>query len=780
MRFVLVVILASLLACKTEEGTLKRQGSQATPGASERRGQQTGDSVKGDDGLDGGAGGGTDGASAGGTGSGGGKVSGGSVDTQPATGASPSLGQWIGDTSFSAGSAARLPPGALDQGAVEGTTIVSPEQTLTVDWGAVVAFKWDVGNVASAELVWIHTRTSTAKRFPVTTLPQGELSVSTQELQAGPYIVSLATRNAKDKMVEYPLHVHVLPVITLASSDATVTATRGKDFPLDVTVGAGADRAEVYLNGASEAVITLDSVAAGAHAATFKPSRAGDNLLRGFAWRHGLRSRPARLALAVVGSGEDVDCQPGTTDGDGSSTGSGKDDGGKGDGGKGDGGKSDGGKGDGGTGDSGKGDGGKADGGKDASDCEPTDDEEPQPPLPPPPPPAEPRLGAHLVNSFPGSCSMLEMRGDSSSTARVAGANCKGPGNLRVLHDWYAARDFGLPATTVLGAVKSAHKGPPLPIDVTGDGKADFPTLDFEALKGKVSGTLKASAVAVSSWQSDLSPAESIVGMAQRNVVVVGSKGDPIRIDGDVLVIGDLVLKGWVQGIGTIYVTGNVFFPSDVFNIKTAYPFSADKAVASQQGKVRLAGSDGLGVVAQGHVFAGDAYPLHGNPALNPHVQAMYGWIAGGKNGYEKLYELPYDCQSGTYATLSKSKHGTCDCEAAGGFGKHGKSKHDTCDCRSHGGFSLIEASLYAKGGIYGSSGAWLSATKSVANSFAINGTVVASAFDVQTTPELCVTPSQPHPVHGYPQGRSYVMLDWRLLHGLEVFSQLAPLYELP
>jgi hypothetical protein len=709
---------------------------------------------------------------------------------RPATGASPAPGQWIGDASFSAGSAARVPPGELDAGAVEGATIVPPEQRLTVDWGAVVAFKWDVSNVASAELVWIHTKTSTAKSYPVTTLPQGRLSVSTLELQAGPYIVSLATKNPKGNTVEYPLHVHVLPVITLAPSDAAVTATRGKEFSLDVTVGAGADKAEVYLNGASAAVITLDAVAAGSHAATFKPGRAGDNLLRGLAWRHGLRSRPARLALAVVGSGEGVDCPPGSTKGSGPSGGIGKDGGdygsdygGKDDGGKDDGGKDGGGK-DGGGKDGGKDEGGKDDGGKDASDCEPTDDEEPQPPQPPPPPPppppAEPRLAAHLVNSFPGTCSMLELRGDSSSTLKVTGANCKGPSNVRALHDWYAARDFGLPTTTALGAVKTAHKGPPLPIDVTGDRIADFPVLDFEALRGKVSGTLRASAVAVSSWQSEPSPAESITGMAQRNVVVVGSQGDPIKIDGDVLIIGDLVLKGWVQGIGTIYVTGNVFFPSDVFNVKTAYPFSADRTAASQQGKARLANTDGLGVVAQGHVFAGDAYPLHGNPTLAPHVQAMYAWYAGGKSGYEKLYEVPYDCQSSSYKTPSKSKYDTCDCQADGSSGKHGKSKHDPCDCRFHGGFSLIEASLYAKGGIYGSAGAWLSATKYVPNSFAINGTVVTEAFDVVTTPELCAAPDQPHPVHGYPQGRSYLMLDWRLLHGLEVFSRLAPLYEGP
>jgi len=364
-------------------------------------------------------------------------------------------------------------------------------------------------------------------------------------------------------------------------------------------------------------------------------------------------------------------------------------------------------------------------------------------------------IAAHLINYFPGTCRRLVINGDASSTETVTGTNCKTVENLTEKHDWWSAKDFGMPVALVKGHVFKNQTTAPLPKGGT------FPVLDFEALKPKVSGTLRATAVAVSSWHTDLSPAENIVAKVERNLVVVGSKTSPILINGDVLVVGDLVIKGWFQGAGTIYVTGNVYMPHDVYASNGAFPFSDDKAIAGAEGKKRVAnGTDALGLVAGGYVFAGDNYPLYQNAILNAQVQAMYAWYPGGKKGYKALHEPVWNCQANKYPAA------------------YVKAKWDECECHIHGGFNQIDANLYAKLGVYGSSGSWLNPTTYVPNSFAINGTVVTNYFDVVTTPELCTGPTTAHPVHKRQQGWSYLSLDYRLMHGVKSMSHVKPFYK--
>ena len=65
--------------------------------------------------------------------------------------------------------------------------------------------------------------------------------------------------------------------------------------------------------------------------------------------------------------------------------------------------------------------------------------------------------------------------------------------------------------------------------------------MDIAGLKAKVKGTLKLGSMSYGSVHSG-------------NLVLDGSQsGQPIEINGEVLIDGDLIIKGVYKGIGTIY-----------------------------------------------------------------------------------------------------------------------------------------------------------------------------------------------------------------------------------
>lgn len=55
-----------------------------------------------------------------------------------------------------------------------------------------------------------------------------------------------------------------------------------------------------------------------------------------------------------------------------------------------------------------------------------------------------------------------------------------------------------------------------------------------------------------------------LVGTVDASVVALGVAGDPLLLDGDVIVDGDLVLCGVVRGTGRLFVRGTAYLPSDL------------------------------------------------------------------------------------------------------------------------------------------------------------------------------------------------------------------------
>jgi len=81
------------------------------------------------------------------------------------------------------------------------------------------------------------------------------------------------------------------------------------------------------------------------------------------------------------------------------------------------------------------------------------------------------------------------------------------------------------------------------------------------------------------------------------NLILIGTKDNPIKINGQVVIEGDVVIKGFVQGTGLIKATGNIYIPSDVQYLNPIDPVTNKEVFAT---------SNRVGYAAGGNIVIGD------------------------------------------------------------------------------------------------------------------------------------------------------------------------------
>ncbi len=341
-----------------------------------------------------------------------------------------------------------------------------------------------------------------------------------------------------------------------------------------------------------------------------------------------------------------------------------------------------------------------------------------------------PKFGM-LVNDLQCGLCHVQVIGDVVSTREVE--EPRHDSETWVTGNWFAAASFAAgPWVHSEGGIQENYTGPKLPKDKDSDGKPNFPAIQFSKLAdkmlGKVStGGLFASAVA-----------RSFKG----NLVLIGTRDEPIRIERDVFVDGDLVIKGYYTGNGTIYATGNIYIPADLRSLRSAFPFSNDPKEAREQAArlVTSANTDSLGLASANSILIADLdSSLYTHPTTPENRQAdslrvfkVFDWFPGGKEGFDALYERAYGCATGAETQLA--------------------------------GFNLIEAFLYAQNTVAGISRG---------GSYAIRGGVIADYMHILSGALFCT--DAPSPLHGRAQNRSYIEYDYRLETGrLKMLEYLA------
>lgn len=202
------------------------------------------------------------------------------------------------------------------------------------------------------------------------------------------------------------------------------------------------------------------------------------------------------------------------------------------------------------------------------------------------------------------------------------------------------------------GEVEENYRGNRLPEDEDGDGVPDFPVLKREIGLTNTEGSIGGGKIYTVPNGVSLSgiPAtgnqSSLTGKYDGNVILEGTLSNPIILDGDVYVSGDVIIKGYVKGRGAIYsgrntyVAGNLQYLDPPANCATvSNPDScAQNAINQNKDELRLA--------ARGNIVLGDYTEknLDGSPKLWQELQAADYFRT--QFGFQD-YSYCYDTQNG-------------------------------------------------------------------------------------------------------------------------------------
>lgn len=87
----------------------------------------------------------------------------------------------------------------------------------------------------------------------------------------------------------------------------------------------------------------------------------------------------------------------------------------------------------------------------------------------------------------------------------------------------------------------------------------------------------------------------------KNNVILIGTRDNPIEINGNVVIEGDVMIKGYVRGKGLIRATGNIYMPSDV-----QYRNTIDGKDAQGKDLEVFDAGNSVGYAAGGNIVIGD------------------------------------------------------------------------------------------------------------------------------------------------------------------------------
>ena len=181
----------------------------------------------------------------------------------------------------------------------------------------------------------------------------------------------------------------------------------------------------------------------------------------------------------------------------------------------------------------------------------------------------------------------------SGGDGRGSGGSASGLGISTINGNVFAAQNITndctdgnrLNGTEVAGVIERYSTNASLPVDLDGDGIADFPPIIREVAMENALGSIAAgNGSCVVGLGGSYDPGAcagsvNLSGAIDGNLVLVGTQANPINIDGDVWVEGDVVISGYVQGLGGLYSGRNVYIAGDVQSADATYRVSGNNCV---------------------------------------------------------------------------------------------------------------------------------------------------------------------------------------------------------
>lgn len=203
----------------------------------------------------------------------------------------------------------------------------------------------------------------------------------------------------------------------------------------------------------------------------------------------------------------------------------------------------------------------------------------------------------------------------------------------------------------VTNAVNTKYTGSKLPQDLDKDGVPDFPPIERATAEANADGSLSGGLIVgvpkgglLSGLTGNVS---SVSGTYNGNLVLIGTPTNPIKLDRDIYVKGDVVIKGVVTGRGAIYTERNIYVAGDVTSAKPpdapgvgVCAGISDKNVCAQ--KNIADGRDELRLAARGNTVIGDyteRSATGGLYAYDDRQSADYYRNQFGFNGGQRYYD---------------------------------------------------------------------------------------------------------------------------------------------
>ena len=103
-------------------------------------------------------------------------------------------------------------------------------------------------------------------------------------------------------------------------------------------------------------------------------------------------------------------------------------------------------------------------------------------------------------------------------------------------------------------------------------------------------------------------------GIVNGNLILVGTKDNPVNLANQVLVKGDVIIKGYYTGVGSVWATGNIYLPSDLRYGDAALKDAGGNPILDKTGmpvedfgNLKGGGQENLGgMIAGGTIVIGD------------------------------------------------------------------------------------------------------------------------------------------------------------------------------
>jgi len=107
------------------------------------------------------------------------------------------------------------------------------------------------------------------------------------------------------------------------------------------------------------------------------------------------------------------------------------------------------------------------------------------------------------------------------------------------------------------------------------------------------------------------------------NLILRGTQANPLLLNGEVAIHGDIVLDGWVKGSGTLLVSGNVYIPNDL-----QYADGTDGLGNRTYGNADDGTENALAIASGGNIMLGNIFhPRWGNGATTGNPDGSFSFI---------------------------------------------------------------------------------------------------------------------------------------------------------